>query len=131
MTLSPPETGQGLEILVVDDEPHVLEILNPDAGGKRGDHRARRPCGSSATSRAGVRPGSVDWIMGGISGLEVAEAVKRRRRRTVVVLMTGWELKDTPADRHPAIDLVLAKPFDREEIDRIMAEATVLCMGGR
>ena len=58
-TLSPPETGQGLEILVVDDEPHVLEILNPDAGGKRGDHRARRPCGSSATSRAGVRPGSV------------------------------------------------------------------------
>ena len=126
-----PETGRGLEILVVDDEPNVLEILTPMLAGNEvttADH------GRAALQLLAEREFDLvlcDWIMGGLSGLEVAEAVKRRRRRTVVVLMTGWELKDTPADRHPAIDLVLSKPFDREEIDRVMAEASVLCMGAR
>ena len=116
---------------MVDDEPNVLEILTPMLGGNEvttaGD-------GQTAIQRLAEREFDLvlcDWIMGSVSGLEVAEAAKRRRPRTVVVLMTGWELKDTPADRHPAIDLVLPKPFDHEEIDRVLAEATVLCTGGR
>ena len=129
--LLPPAAGRGLEILVVDDEPHVLEILTPMLAG---NEVTTAHHGHAALQRLAEREFDLvlcDWIMGGISGLEVAEAVKRRRRRTVVVLMTGWELKDTPADRHPAIDLVLSKPFDHDEIGRMLAEATVLCTGGR
>jgi CheY-like chemotaxis protein len=125
------KTEEGLEILVVDDEPNVLEILTPMLAG---NEVTTAPNGQAAIQRLAKREFDLvlcDWIMGGVSGLEVAEAAKRRRSRTVVVLMTGWELKDTPADRHPAIDRMLPNPFDHNEIDRVLAEATVLFTGGR
>ena len=127
----PSETEWKLEILVVDDEAHVLEILTPMLAG---NEVTTAQNGRDALERLGEREFDLvmcDWIMGDISGLEVAETVKRRRRQTVVVLMTGWELKDTAADRHPAIDLVLPKPFDREEVEQVLAAAIVLCTGGR
>jgi DNA-binding response OmpR family regulator len=64
--------------------------------------------------------------MPGLSGLDVAAEVKRRSTSTVMVLMTGWEVRGTPAAADPHVDLLLVKPIVMRELDRIVAEAALL-----
>jgi len=49
---------------------------------------------------------------GGSPGLEVAATAKDRSVDAVIVLMTGWDPGRTHSD-HDAVDLRLAKPFER------------------
>ena len=44
---------------------------------------------------------------------------------TVIVLMTGWDPGRTHSD-HDAVDLRLAKPFEREDVERVLQEAVAL-----
>ena len=127
-----PERGdtapatQSLRVLLVDDEPRVLELLPPilsahqvetAAGGGAGLERVRTETYDVVFS---------DWVMADASGLEIAAAVKERHPDTVMVLMTGWQLDRTPAQGHEVIDLRLAKPFEREDVERVMGEALQL-----
>ena len=55
-------------------------------------------------------------------GLDLAQKVKQGFPDTIVVLMTGWEFKGTPADDCDAVDLVLSKPFDSVKLNRALQE---------
>ena len=70
-----------------------------------------------------------DWTMPDVSGLDVAVEVKRLSPETVTVLMSGWEVNSTPADRDPAVDLVLQKPFMMDDVRRIVAQAVEIRKG--
>ena len=61
--------------------------------------------------------------MPGMSGLDVAEQVKRRSPQTVVALMTGWEFRGSAVERSSAVDLIFSKPFDAEKLHRALQEA--------
>ena len=120
------EASAALRILVIDDEPATRDVLPQMLSG----HTVETAVGGAeGLERFRERPFDLvisDWSMPGLSGLEVAAEVKRRSAATVVVLMTGWEVRGTPAATDPHVDLLLAKPIVMRELDRIVAEAALL-----
>ena len=120
------EASAALRILVIDDEPATRDVLPQMLAG----HIVETAVGGAeGLERFRERPHDLvicDWSMPGLSGLEVAAEVKRRSAATVVVLMTGWEVRGTPAATDPHVDLLLAKPIVMRELDRIVAEAALL-----
>ena len=120
------EASAALRILVIDDEPATRDVLPQMLSG----HTVETAVGGTeGLARFRERPHDLvisDWSMPGLSGLEVAAEVKRRSATTVVVLMTGWEVRGTPAATDPHVDLLLAKPIVMRELDRIVAEAALL-----
>jgi len=122
----PSEAPAALRILVIDDEPATRDVLPQMLAG----HTVETAVGGAeGLERFRERPHDVvisDWSMPGLSGLEVAAEVKRRSAATVVVLMTGWEVRGTPAATDPHVDLLLAKPIMMRELERIVAEAARL-----
>jgi nitrogen regulation protein NR(I) len=69
----------------------------------------------------------LDYKMPGLNGLDTLQQLKQARVRTPVVLMTAYGTTDTAIEamKRGAYDY-LVKPFDREELSRIVAEALVL-----
>jgi len=120
-----PAPSQKLEILVVDDEPRVLEMIQPLLV----QHRVEcLSSGLAAQERIRAHDFDVvvtDWVMAEVSGLELIQEVKQRSPATATVLMTGWQFRDN-ADQHPDVDLLLNKPFENEDVARIIDEAAGL-----
>ena len=86
---------------------------------------ARITCASSE-----LREGFVNLMMNAVhailslgdkSGWEVAQAVRKMRSATEVILVTGWAAQlgvDNPSTR--GVDRVLAKPFTLEQISTVL-----------
>ena len=66
-----------------------------------------------------------DWVMAEISGLELIQEIKQRSSTTTTVLKTGWQFRDN-ADQHADVDLLLSKPFESEDVARIIDDAAGL-----
>jgi PAS domain S-box-containing protein len=120
-----PATVKGLRILVVDDEPRVLELLPPILAGHLVDTAAHGGEGLKRLSEADYDIVLSDWVMAEASGLEVAAEARSRNPDTVIVLMTGWDPEGGARDQR-AIDLRLTKPFEREDVERVLHEAVTL-----
>jgi len=117
------EPVTGLRILVVDDEPSVREFL-PEMLEAHEVVTAENGLVALKYFEDGDFDVLItDWVIGGLSGLEVAEAVRDQKPETTVLLMTGWEFQGTPVETNPAIDLVLPKPFDSRRLNRALQEA--------
>lgn len=121
-----PQTDvPSLRVLVVDDEPRVLELVPPVLSGHVVDTAIHGGEGLRCLAEAQYDIVLTDWVMAEASGLEVALEARSRNPHTVVVLMTGWD-PGTGASDQQAVDLRLAKPFEREDVERVMAEAIAL-----
>jgi signal transduction histidine kinase/ActR/RegA family two-component response regulator len=67
-----------------------------------------------------------DLGMPGLSGWDVAQAVKQARPRTPVILITGWGVTLTEEDRHrPEVDAILAKPVTAKAILQALSKLPV------
>jgi len=102
--------AQEKRILVVDDEPHVQEALRQLAawGGFVADSASS---GEEALARLAAQRFDVvvtDNRMAGISGVELAKAIKARWPLLPVVMFTAYP----PAETSDSIDLLLLKPTD-------------------
>jgi CheY-like chemotaxis protein len=120
------EASTELRILVIDDESATRDVLPQMLVGHSVETAGG---GAEGLERFRARPHDLvisDWSMPGLSGLDVAAEVKRRSAATVMVLMTGWDVRGTPAASSPHVDLLLAKPIVIRELDRIVAEAALL-----
>jgi CheY-like chemotaxis protein len=63
-----------------------------------------------------------DLAMPGISGWQVAQAVKAARPDVPVVLVTGWGVELPPEQlRANGVDLVMTKPFRLQEVLEVVA----------
>jgi len=122
----------GLRILVVDDEPRVLELLPPILAGHTVDTAAHGGEGLRRLAETDYDLVLTDWVMAEASGLEVAAEARSRNPNTVIVLMTGWDPGGGTRDQL-AVDLRLTKPFEREDVERVLGEAVALWeqRGGR
>lgn len=120
--------GRGvLDILVVDDEPQVLELVPPlladhrvttARGGSRGLELARQQTFDVVLS---------DWVMDEASGLEIAAAAREGDDDAVIILMTGWAFDADTVQGGHLVDLVLAKPFERDTvIERVQTAQGIL-----
>jgi CheY-like chemotaxis protein len=58
-----------------------------------------------------------DLSMPGLSGWDVARAVKNRSPKTPVMLLSGWSVQQTEADvRAAGVDMVMPKPIGMDEL---------------
>ena len=117
---------EGLQILVLDDEPIVVKTLRL-ALRKIG-------CGVEvfedpelALQRLDEKNFDIvvtDVVMGDVDGIQVLEYVMERSPRTKVIIMTAFAMMEMArkAMERGAFDFI-AKPFDAEEIRAIVVKA--------
>jgi GAF domain-containing protein/CheY-like chemotaxis protein len=126
LAAAPPAGGgpDSLRILVVDDEPHVRDTLEEML--RLQNHRvAVADDGPTGVSR--FREGPFDLVMTdlampGMSGWQVAQAVKQACPAVPVVLVTGWGVELSPEQlRAYGVDLVLSKPFRYDDVRAVVS----------
>ncbi len=111
-------------ILAVDDQAIILDLLSAMC----------QTSGYSVTTADTAQQGLelalserfdivlTDLAMPGMSGLEMAREIKKRKPNMPIVLITGWEVNLSPAQLEAAgITNVLYKPFRIEQLTDIIA----------
>jgi PAS domain S-box-containing protein len=129
---APPSLQQPLRILVIDDDPIILQslltILELDGhlvaiadGGERGIAAFR----SAEQRREPFELVITDLGMPEVDGRAVAAIIKSIRTRTPVILLTGWGhrlLAENDIPEH--VDRVLGKPPKLSSLRAMIAELT-------
>ncbi len=112
-----------LHCLVVDDEQEVGEVV-ADILTTAGHTAVTVRSGKEAVDRLGAERFDVvftDLAMPGMTGWQVARAVKDRTPEVPVVMMSGFGVEVAPEDLPThGVDLVLAKPLQIQDILRAL-----------
>jgi CheY-like chemotaxis protein len=112
-----------LHCLVVDDEQEVGEVV-ADILTTAGHTAVTVGSGKEGVDRLGAQRFDVvftDLAMPGMTGWQVARAVKNRAPEVPVVLMSGFGVEVAPEDLSThGVDLVLAKPLQIQDILRAL-----------
>lgn len=111
---------QNCRLLVVDDEPDMLETCQKILE-RRGHQVTTALDGCAALAAIGKEAFDLvlaDLRMPDLSGLEVLRAAKERDPRTAVIIFTGYASIETAlqAVREGAFDY-LAKPFSKDQLE--------------
>ncbi|NOZ20844.1 MAG: response regulator [Planctomycetes bacterium] len=123
-TAAPP--AKSLHTLVIDDDVRVCGALCDIL------RDAKHSVAAAASGEEGIRlmeEESFDVVftdlgMPGMSGWEVARAIKSIAPKSRVVLVTGWGVQlDSDDVQMSAVDYVLTKPFTFEDVQLAIAEA--------
>jgi PAS domain S-box-containing protein len=122
--------SRSARVLVVDDEKEVRDILTSVLSG---DGHVVVACEDGDGAIACLDGDTFDLVitdlgMPGLSGWDVARAVKELRPGTPVAMVTGWSEQIDPAQAgSEGVDYLIAKPFRRHDIRVMLAAA----LGGR
>ena len=122
----PKNKYQGLEVLVLDDEPIVCKTLKTSLG-KLGFSVEAFEEPEAALKRIGEKDFDIvvtDVVMGDIDGIQVLEHVREKSSRTKVIIMTAFAMMETArrAMEKGAFDFI-AKPFYSAEIRKMVSRA--------
>jgi PAS domain S-box-containing protein len=127
---SPPIALSPLRVLVVDDDPLILEsvrhILESDGHAVEVAGGGQAGIDAFSTAHARAEPFQAvltDLGMPHVDGRTVAAAVKALAPATPVIMLTGWGhqlLSD--AEKHQHIDRVLSKPPKLAELRKALAD---------
>jgi len=112
----------GATILVVDDEPVVLDTVR-DGLSAHGYQVLRAASGDEALQVAQAHQGSialalVDVIMPGMSGPEVAQRLHASRPELKILFMSGFSTEVVVVHGLDAGDPLLVKPFSLDTLGR-------------
>jgi signal transduction histidine kinase/CheY-like chemotaxis protein len=128
-TAQPPPESTGARILVIDDEDSVRNVLSQMLTVK-GHVVELAPSGEEGIER--FKGGKFDLVftdlgMPRISGWEVGKAIKEINPTVPIAMITGWGLElDKKKMTESGIDLVITKPFDLDQVVRLVSEAIKL-----
>jgi CheY-like chemotaxis protein len=109
---------------VVEDETPVREVLVDVLEGQGHEVLA---CSDGKVALAHVEGppfdlALVDLSMPGISGWEVARALRAAQPKVPIALVTGWgDQIDFAEARTRGIDYLMAKPFNVDDVTRLVA----------
>ena len=116
-------SASGAQILVIADSEEVREGLR-DLLTRHGHTVVARADGNSGFAEIGTWRfdlAMVDLSLPGVSGLEVAQQLKRRCPDTTVALMTGYFHRMRPDDAQASgVDVILRKPFALDQVQSIV-----------
>jgi signal transduction histidine kinase len=120
----PVSGADSVRVLVIDDEPFVRDTLGEML---RQQHHDVVVADGGASGLARFEEGAFDLVMTdlampGMSGWQVAQAVKAVRPQVPVVLVTGWgvEVQADELQTH-GVDRVMTKPFRYEDVQEVVA----------
>jgi signal transduction histidine kinase/DNA-binding response OmpR family regulator len=134
---SPPPNSRirGARILVADDEPGLVAVVRQLM--QRSGAEVTIAHGGPAALESLRAPGAsfdvviTDLDMPEVDGWAVAAAVKAHSPSTQVVMLTGWAGDLTPeAYVKRGVDVVLAKPFSRAELEAAIGQLLDKRLGG-
>ncbi len=115
-----------VSILLVDDEAIVSKRLKP-ALEKSGYEVEAHQTGNAALASIAERDLDVvvtDMWIDQVSGLQVLEAVRRKSRRTKVILITGYATMELAREAlSKGAFEVIAKPFSPDELREAIGRA--------
>ncbi|MGI8838201.1 MAG: hybrid sensor histidine kinase/response regulator [Pyrinomonadaceae bacterium] len=115
------------KILVVDDEEPVRELLR-DLLEHDGCRVYLAPGSREALGLLEVHQFDgifTDVGMPGMSGWELAHAIRQRNTTIPIAVVTGWgEAVGSDEQKEAGVDWVIAKPFHAEKISEIASEIT-------
>jgi PAS domain S-box-containing protein len=116
----PPDNVEGtLRILVVDDEPMALKVMQK-LFERLGHDVTASLSGPKALDKLGDGQYHLlvtDRAMPGMSGDEVAARAKEMRPRLPVIMLTGFgELMNYAGESPPGVDLVVGKPASLKDL---------------
>lgn len=115
-----------LRVLAIDDQEIIRDLLLNMFMGMGHEIRV---CRSGEEGLAALDEASFDLVltdlgMPGMSGWEVAAAVKKRSPATPVILITGWGFNFAEEQvRKAGVDYVLTKPFRLEHLTEVVEAA--------
>ena len=113
-----------VRVLVIDDEPFVRDTLGEILRQQHHQVVVAND-GVSGLARFSESPFDLvmtDLAMPGMSGWQVAQAVKAVRPQVPVVLVTGWGVEVQPDEMHThGVDRVMTKPFRFEDVQEVVA----------
>jgi signal transduction histidine kinase len=128
-----PRPSRRARILVVEDEAAVREMLVDVLTGQGHDVVTCKD-GRSALSQVEGSPfdlALVDLSMPGLSGWEVAKGLRAAQPQVPIALVTGWgDQIDFGEARDCGIDYLMAKPFDVDDMTRLVAGALAHASSG-
>jgi signal transduction histidine kinase/HD-like signal output (HDOD) protein/ActR/RegA family two-component response regulator len=115
-----------LPIMIVEDEDHIRGMM-AEALSIEGHRVVSFSNGHDALEAFHESPCEVvvtDLAMPGMSGWELADAIRQSGRTAKTVLVTGWgqEISTEECQAH-GVDMVLAKPFRLKELREAVATA--------
>jgi CheY-like chemotaxis protein len=120
----PPWPSRRARILVVEDEAAVRDVLVDVLAGQGHDVVACEDGRSALTHMDGPAfdLAMVDLSMPGLSGWEVAKALRAAQPQVPIALVTGWgDQIDFAEARTRGIDYLMAKPFNVDDMTRLVA----------
>lgn len=113
-------------ILVIDDEEMVRNILGNllAQGGHNVFKASSGKEGLDIFNKEMIDLIFTDLGMPGMSGWEVAKSIKAKDSKVPVALITGWGIQiDDEKMKESGADLILNKPFRRDQVLNLVAEA--------
>jgi signal transduction histidine kinase len=126
-----PVTSYGAKILVVEDEEPVRELLR-DILESEGHSVTLASSGQEALSiydSTKFEAVFTDLGMPGMSGWELARAIRELDRRIPIAVITGWGEGVSSDDQEAAqVDWVVTKPFTTSRIVELAHEVSERCM---
>lgn len=115
-----------MKVLLVDDEPSILELLG-FAFGKKNIPVAMAPTAEEGLELARAEPfdaALIDKNLPGMSGLDLMAKIREKDSRIALLMMTGYASPETAAIAlNLDIDAYLEKPFPNMAtvVDRVLA----------
>ncbi|HEV8310422.1 MAG TPA: GAF domain-containing protein [Methylomirabilota bacterium] len=126
-TTAPAPPARPARVLVVDDEPPVRELI-VDVLRSAGHVPLAAEDGAAGLALAAdgtLDLALIDLGLPGLSGWDVAARLRAASPELPLVLITGWgDQLDPAALERSGVCQVIAKPFQAEQILRIVAERT-------
>jgi two-component system, OmpR family, response regulator len=110
---------EGIKILLIDDEPHILQFLELGLSNEGFDVKTALDGISGVTLAQEFQPhiAILDVMMPGMNGFEVCKMIKKSGAQTSIIMLTA---KDEVEDRVKGLtigaDDYVVKPFSFEEL---------------
>ena len=124
---APEEIVEALRVLLIDDNIELNRIIRDilTRAGHAVEIAHDGPEGVDAFRRSHHDFVITDIGMPGMSGWDVAKAIKGEDADTGVILLTGWDRQGYRHHPHRAhADALLAKPIDRNKLLRVLSRMT-------
>jgi signal transduction histidine kinase/ActR/RegA family two-component response regulator len=125
----PIKESQQARILVIDDEDSVRDVLSRILKTK-GHQVVVASNGEEGIERFGSEPFDLvftDLGMPKLSGWEVGKAIKGINPKVPIAMITGWGVElDRGKLSESGIDLIVSKPFNFDQVIRLVSEAMEL-----
>ena len=123
----PPSDGSGETILLVEDEPELLTLASRFLT-ELGYRVVSAPNGAAALDALNREP-TIDLVLtdvvmpGGVSGLDLATAIRSRRPDTRVLFVSGYADEELSDARPDAAEQIITKPYDRRVLAKAVQQA--------